>query len=154
MSKTVSQILRIVPLRFNARRNALPASTARNAASNISLAACRRFCIRLICVTQSRSNGFRGLPNVRDTPLRSQDLSFHSDQRPQLAKLPIADTAHHHQVLSTAKAPILFSVGDDSLGKHGADSRKSFELGGRGGVEIYRRWFRRRAGSLNNRRSV
>jgi len=56
-------------------------------------------------------------------------LLLHSDQRPQLAKLPIADTAHHHQVLGTAKAPILISVVYDSLGKYRADSGKSLEIG-------------------------
>jgi len=64
------------------------------------------------------------------------DLSLNRHERPQLAKLPIADTAHHHQVFSTAKAAMLFSVGDSSLGKHRADSGKSFDLGGVRGVEI------------------
>ena len=88
--------------------------------------------------SKGRANGKPSKTSVKGLRkhLILQDLSLHSDQRTQLAKLPIADTAHHHQVLSTAKAAMLFSVGDDSLGKHRADSGKSFDLGGIRGVEI------------------
>jgi hypothetical protein len=61
---------------------------------------------------------------------------FNDNHWPQLAKLFVADAAHHHEVLGAAKRAKLLAMRNDSFRDTATYARKGFECFRGSGIDV------------------